>query len=159
MKLYKNRRAQSMIEYAILLAVVISAFLLLQAIVKRGVSGGINDAASRMGDQYSVSNSVIQETRAMAEGEDHIIVEEGGIDSSDDLMTDLIADAAADAGVADYDIVGAIDRGANSISSRVGHGYSTDTRQTTDSTIHEDHTSAEYEALDDEWDNPEALWE
>ena len=89
MKLYKNRRAQSMIEYAILLAVVISAFLLLQAIVKRGVSGGINDAASRMGDQYSVSNSVIQETRAMAEGEDHIIVEEGGIDSSDMIFSNI----------------------------------------------------------------------
>jgi len=59
------REAQSIIEYAVLLAVVLSAILLLQTIVKRGFSGGLREASDRMGEQYSPTNTTMRTRRTM----------------------------------------------------------------------------------------------
>jgi hypothetical protein len=58
-------RAQSVIEYAIFLAVVLSALLLLQAIVKRGFSGNLREAADKMGQQYSPTVTTSRTVRRM----------------------------------------------------------------------------------------------
>jgi hypothetical protein len=59
------RKAQSAVEYAILFCVVVSALLLLQAMVRRGFSGNLREAADRMGEQYSPTNTVLKSTRTM----------------------------------------------------------------------------------------------
>jgi len=45
--------AQSTLEYAILIAVVISALLSIQIYLKRGVSGRLRTSADSIGDQYA----------------------------------------------------------------------------------------------------------
>lgn len=136
MKLLKNKKAQSMVEYAILLAVVISAFLLLQGIVKRGVSGGINEAASRMGDQYSVTNTTTVEKRSMTDvgggTVDQFINEETGT-SLDSTLTGLLDATGMEAGP----VKGSIDYGAHNITSRVNQTMTSESRAETEAAKNE----------------------
>ena len=58
-----QRRAQSTLEYAVLVIVIIGALLSIQNYIKRGVQGRLKSAADDIGDQYSVGNTnVIKHT-------------------------------------------------------------------------------------------------
>ena len=48
----RRERGQSMLEYAICLAVVVAALLAMQIYVKRGISGKLRAAADSTGEQY-----------------------------------------------------------------------------------------------------------
>jgi hypothetical protein len=72
--LIRNKKGQSILEYAILLGVVIAALLIMQAFVKRGYQGGLKDASDRMGDQFSAGGTTEQDMRQMSS--DQVIVEE-----------------------------------------------------------------------------------
>jgi hypothetical protein len=135
-----------MIEYAILLAVVIAAFLLLQAIVKRGVSGGINDAADRMGEQYSVSNTTMLDKREKQL--DSTIAEETGTEQE-------TLQSFVDAAGIDYDVVGTIERGAHSATMRTDEKYKTTSRELTDSATAEKYRWSEYQQDEDVYDDYE----
>ncbi|MBM3248817.1 MAG: hypothetical protein FJZ10_05320 [Candidatus Omnitrophica bacterium] len=130
MRLLRNRSAQSVIEYAILLAIVISAFLLLQGIVKRGVSGGINDAASRMGEQYSVTSTAYREKREMTGAVDQVITEETGTSMSDTTLTGILT---ATGGAIHADSVkGSVDLGAHNITQRLNQNFTSTTESKTE---------------------------
>ena len=47
-----NRRAQSTLEYAIIIAVVMAGLWMMQNYLKRGYQGKLKDAADQMGEQY-----------------------------------------------------------------------------------------------------------
>ncbi|MFA5357039.1 MAG: hypothetical protein WC301_06555 [Candidatus Omnitrophota bacterium] len=47
-----NRKGQSTLEYALIIAVVVAGLLLMQHYVKRGYSGRLRSAADDMGEQY-----------------------------------------------------------------------------------------------------------
>lgn len=47
-----NRKAQSTLEYAVLIAIVVAAFLAMQIYMKRGVQGKLRSAADQIGDQF-----------------------------------------------------------------------------------------------------------
>jgi hypothetical protein len=47
-----NRRAQSTLEYAIIIAVVMAGLWMMQHYLKRGYQGKLKSAADQMGDQY-----------------------------------------------------------------------------------------------------------
>jgi hypothetical protein len=47
-----NRRAQSTLEYAIIIAVVMAGLWFMQHYLKRGYQGKLRDAADQMGEQY-----------------------------------------------------------------------------------------------------------
>ena len=49
------RKAQSMLEYTILLMIIIAAFLAMQVYLKRGFQGRWKQAADGLGDQYDMS--------------------------------------------------------------------------------------------------------
>ncbi|MCX5712484.1 MAG: hypothetical protein NTY47_05375 [Candidatus Omnitrophica bacterium] len=49
----KNKKAQSTLEYAIIIAVVVGALLAIQVYVKRGVQGRFKQAADDIGEQFS----------------------------------------------------------------------------------------------------------
>lgn len=66
MRLFKNKKGQSMLEYALLLGVVIAAILIMQVFVKRGFQGGLKDSADKMGEQFSGGNTTISQTRTMS---------------------------------------------------------------------------------------------
>ncbi|MFA5356895.1 MAG: hypothetical protein WC301_05795 [Candidatus Omnitrophota bacterium] len=58
-----NRKGQSTLEYALIIAVVVAGLLLMQHYVKRGYSGRLRSAADDMGEQYdptTYSSSITQ---------------------------------------------------------------------------------------------------
>ena len=64
-----NRKGQSTLEYALIIAVVVGGLLLMQHYVKRGYSGRLKSAADEMGEQfdpntYSANFTVEQHSRA-----------------------------------------------------------------------------------------------
>lgn len=56
-RLLKKNRAQSTLEYAILIVVVIMALIGIQAYLKRGIQGRMRDSADQIGEQFSAEFS------------------------------------------------------------------------------------------------------
>ena len=52
-----QKRAQSTLEYAVLIIVIIGALLSIQVYIKRGVQGRLKSASDDIGDQFSVGNT------------------------------------------------------------------------------------------------------
>ena len=71
-----TRKGQSILEYAILLAVVIAVLLIMQAFVKRGYQGSLKSSADKMGEQFSASGTTTKEEQAMTGNQD-IVTEVG----------------------------------------------------------------------------------
>ena len=60
---YLNRtRAQSTLEYAVLIVIIIGALLSIQFYLKRGIQGRLKSSADDIGDQYSVGNTNVLKT-------------------------------------------------------------------------------------------------
>jgi uncharacterized protein (UPF0333 family) len=59
-----TRRAQSLLEYSVLLAVVLSTILIMQFYVKRGYQGRLKKEADTVGQQYApgLTTSIITTT-------------------------------------------------------------------------------------------------
>jgi uncharacterized protein (UPF0333 family) len=57
-----NKRAQSTLEYAILIGVIAAALIGMQAYVKRGYSGKLKDGADSMGDQFAPQHTTFNYT-------------------------------------------------------------------------------------------------
>jgi len=51
-----RRRAQSTLEYAVVVAVVVGALLAMQYYMKRGVQGKLRESTDSIGEQYSAGN-------------------------------------------------------------------------------------------------------
>jgi hypothetical protein len=54
----RARRGQSILEYATLLALIVSALLIMQFYVKRAYQGRLKDEADQVGQQYSPGHTV-----------------------------------------------------------------------------------------------------
>jgi hypothetical protein len=57
LQMLNQKRAQSTLEYAVLIIVIIGALLSIQVYLKRGVQGRLRSASDDIGDQYSVGNT------------------------------------------------------------------------------------------------------
>jgi len=55
-KFLRKIRAQSTLEYAVLIIIVIGALLSIQVYIKRGIQGRLRSATDDIGEQYSVGN-------------------------------------------------------------------------------------------------------
>ena len=55
--IFRLRRRQSALEYAVLIAVVAAALLAMQVYMKRGFSGGWRNASDSLGEQYEPKNT------------------------------------------------------------------------------------------------------
>ena len=51
--LFKNRKGQSTLEFAILIVIIIGALIAMQNFIKRGYQGRLRSASDEMGEQYS----------------------------------------------------------------------------------------------------------
>jgi len=56
-KFLRKKKAQSTLEYAVLIIIVIGALLSIQTYIKRGVQGRLKSATDDIGDQFSVGNT------------------------------------------------------------------------------------------------------
>ena len=63
-RLLNKRKAQSTIEYVILIIVIIGALLSIQVYIKRGIQGRLKSATDDIGDQFSVGNTNVVKTMA-----------------------------------------------------------------------------------------------
>jgi len=55
-KFLRKKKAQSTLEYAVLIIIVIGALLSIQVYIKRGIQGRLRQASDDIGSQYSVGN-------------------------------------------------------------------------------------------------------
>ena len=55
-----NKKAQSTLEYAILIIIIIGALLAVQTYIKRGIQGKLKSSSDDIGDQYSPDNTKIE---------------------------------------------------------------------------------------------------
>ena len=61
MVLIKMRKAQSTLEYALLIGVVVGALLAMQTYLKRSIQGRIQVVSDQMGDQYDPAGTYRQD--------------------------------------------------------------------------------------------------
>jgi Flp pilus assembly pilin Flp len=57
-----NKKAQSTLEYAVIIAVVVAALIAMQAYVKRGLQGKYKQASDDIGEQYSPGGTTSNQT-------------------------------------------------------------------------------------------------
>lgn len=62
LKILRERKAQSTLEYAILIGVVVAALIGMQTYIKRGYSGKLKESADQMGEQYSPGHTTYNYT-------------------------------------------------------------------------------------------------
>ena len=62
MRILRNRKAQSITEYAVLSGVVIMAIVLMQVYLKRSVQGKFKDTADQIGEQFSTGETYSTQT-------------------------------------------------------------------------------------------------
>ncbi len=56
--MFNQKRGQSTLEYAVIIAVVVAALLAIQIYMKRGVQGKLRESSDKIGEQYSAGNTV-----------------------------------------------------------------------------------------------------
>lgn len=56
-KFLRKKKAQSTLEYAVLIIIVIGALLTIQVYIKRGIQGRMKSATDDIGDQFSTGNT------------------------------------------------------------------------------------------------------
>ena len=61
-KHFRKMKAQSTLEYAVLIIVIIGAMLAIQTYIKRGVQGRLKSSADDIGDQFSPGNTNVVRT-------------------------------------------------------------------------------------------------
>ena len=59
----RSRRGQSVIEYAVMIAVVIAALLVMQIYMKHGVSGKLRESTDQVGEQFTPHMATYDLTR------------------------------------------------------------------------------------------------
>lgn len=78
-----NKRAQSTLEYAVIIAVVVAGLIAMQAYVKRGLQGKIKDATDDIGEQFSPEHSTASTTISTVTQSDETVT----VDNSTGLPT------------------------------------------------------------------------
>jgi len=94
-----GRNGQSTLEYALIIAVVIAAFLAINAYMKRGIQGKLRESIDEIGEQYSAGYTTSNYT----------IKQEGDIKTKEEF-------GVANQGISTYNITQA----ANTTRSAVG---------------------------------------
>lgn len=57
-----NKRAQSTLEYAVLISVLVAALIAMQIYIKRGYQGKLREGADSMGEQFSPAHTTYEYT-------------------------------------------------------------------------------------------------
>lgn len=57
-----NKKAQSTLEYAVVIAVVVGALIAIQIYMKRGVQGKLRESADQVGEQFEASDTEVDIT-------------------------------------------------------------------------------------------------
>lgn len=123
-----TRKGQSILEYAILLAVVIAVLLIMQSFVKRGYQGSLKRSADSMGEQFSASGTTIKEEQKMV-GAQTIVTEVATTPTMMTTFSNQLADPIT--------VTGTTERGAYSLNTRQGGVVTAESQSKTDAASQE----------------------
>ncbi len=59
MFIHLNKKGQGTLEYAIIIAVIVAALIVMQNYVKRGMQGKLRESTDSIGDQFSPKNTSV----------------------------------------------------------------------------------------------------
>jgi len=128
------KKGQSLLEYALLFAVVIAGILIMQVLIKRGFQGGLKGSADKIGGQFSAGNTVISNEKQM---------------TSDQITTEEVATTTSgeEGAIHNYtsEVQGTVDKGVLSLNKREGGDTSTRIEQQTESATLERVRRADYQ--------------
>ena len=147
--LYK--KSQSILEYAILIAIIVAAILIMQTFMKRGVQGRLKDSSEKIsgGENYSASETTILEERAMQTGSDRQIHEMTGTDGSTATMGTAMGLGEGFTG----NITDVTSNSAYTATAVTGGDTTSKTLNKTSSLTQENYTQAEYDTTKNEVDD------
>lgn len=74
-----NKKAQSTLEYAVVIAVVVAALIAMQAYVKRGMQGKLKQSSDDIGEQYSPGRTLEDTTVKSDITSEETVTVEGGL--------------------------------------------------------------------------------
>ncbi|MCP4652936.1 MAG: hypothetical protein GY858_06080 [Candidatus Omnitrophica bacterium] len=157
MFLRKQRKSQSILEYALLLGVIVAAILIMQTFVKRGFQGRMKDSADRIGggETFSTSDTAIISTNTMTS--DQVIVDVKGTAGADGAMHGLLTDAIG-AKLADQAVVDIVGKGAAAANARFGGDMTSETLQKTSDATSEAYRQADYtEAVVEDFEDDDII--
>ena len=80
--MWKNRRAQAAVEYAVVITVVIAALLVMQIYMKRGISGKLRQSTDQIGDQFTPYSATYALTKTHTGGRKEDTTAKGKITSN-----------------------------------------------------------------------------
>ncbi len=130
----RKTKGQSVLEYAILFAVVVAALMVMQILVKRGFMGGLKESADKMGEQYSAANTAIEQKRSLRDNQ---------VVKTEVMTTSKIGDFIPSGFTAT--VTGTVDKDTYSLEDRSGKS-TTETKQVTDSAKEEKTRWSEYQS-------------
>ncbi|MBL7130228.1 MAG: hypothetical protein ISS45_02280 [Candidatus Omnitrophica bacterium] len=136
MRLFRDKKGQSALEYAALIGIIVAVILSLQMFVKRGAAGGIKSAADKLGQQFSANGTTIKEDRIMSS--DQIIYSE--VNSTGDEIGALLP------GTEESEDVFA--HGVHSWEERTGGKVTTEVKQKTEAAANETFRWDEYDTTE-----------
>jgi len=92
--LIKLRRSQSILEYAILIAIVIGAIVIMQVYVKRGISGRIKDSSDRIsgGQSFAAGHTATLESSSLDTSKGKRVIQERTATGGSDGVGTAVAD-------------------------------------------------------------------
>ncbi len=61
----KSKAAQSTVEYALIVAVVVAALIAIQVYVKRGMQGNLRNQSASIGEEYCPGQTVISQQKSV----------------------------------------------------------------------------------------------
>jgi len=131
-----TRKGQSILEYAILLAVVIAVLLIMQSFVKRGYQGSLKRSADSMGEQFSANSTTIKEEQKMA-GDQNIVTEVGTTTAIMGNFSGQVPDGVS--------VQGTIDKNAYSLNTRQGGTVTAESQSKTESASQEKARLADFQ--------------
>lgn len=133
MMIYRKKgKAQSILEYALLLGVIAAGILIMQSFVKRAAQGRLKDSADRIsgGSTFSAGGTSEYQSRKLTT--DQEIVQETATDATMDDFTDEA-------------VTGTIKKGVYSSNTRTGGDATSETKSRTDAAVNEKYKWDDYQ--------------
>ncbi|MFH1655288.1 MAG: hypothetical protein ABH954_01600 [Candidatus Omnitrophota bacterium] len=98
-----RRKGQSTVEYALIIAVVLAAFLTMQHYIRRGVEGKMRDSADSIGSQFDERTSL---THTVQQHTPFVTTETFGIDKTSvrNIIFTTASGGTADEGLSYYEV-------------------------------------------------------
>jgi len=138
------KKGQSILEYAILVAIVIAAVVVMQVYMKRGVAGRIKESSDRLsgGESFSASNTTTYQHNGMVDGarKARQITEITSIDSNAANIAQTIMPEAGAVDISGHD--------AYSASTSTGGDSNSVSKMATDDASHEAFKAGDLKSTD-----------